>query len=463
MKRLFCVLLSVCMLFSLAGCNGCGTGNGGEPQFDFSIESIMSKYDASLYTYDGPATTLTMSHFDSAGAAIERAVVNEVLKGFKMRYPTIDVKLDIISDYENTYSANIATDTMHDVFLVPDGVMASWSVGNKMLNLDPYIAASELIDTDEIYASALDRYRYNAATGLTGSGNILALPKDIGPQVMYYNKDIFDEMGVDYPPNDRIMTLDEAVEMWQALTKKSSSGAIQRYGVAGLSPEGLVWSAGGDFLNAERTAFPTEKKDVDAIKRAYQFLQDAYLNYKITPPAEFSVGMNTTTLFSMQRVACLLSGRWEVTSFRELSFNWDIAYIPAFEVAPEKNFWSGSVAYAVNRSCASREAAWKLVEYIASKEGQEILSATGFQIPVYKELGLSEDLVAREKALGPYNYEIFIEAAETQPSGLWQYRASQKWKEMGYDLKSEKLFDSDNPMTIDEFIEQARAAVNSNL
>lgn len=460
MKKILCFLLGLAMALPLAACGG---NTGGEPKFDFSVESIMAKYDSSLYTYSGGPATLTMAHFDSAGAAVERAVVNEVLKGFKLRYPEIEVKLDIISDYENTYSNNIATDTMHDVFLVPDGVMASWSGGNKMLNLDPYISASELIDTEEIYASALDRYRYNAATGLTGSGSILALPKDIGPQVMYYNKDIFDEMGVDYPPNDRIMTMDEAVEMWRAVTKKDGAGKIQRYGVAGLSPEGLVWSAGGDFLNDERTAFPTEQSDVDAIKRGYKFLQDAYLDYEITPPAEFTVGMNTTTLFSMQRVACLLSGRWEVTAFRELSFNWDIAYIPAFEVAPEKNFWSGSVAYAVNKACANREAAWKLVEYIAGKEGQEILSATGFQIPVYKELGLDAELIAREKELGPYNYEIFVRSAENQPSGLWQYRASQRWKVQGYDLKSEKLFDVDNPMNIDEFIAQVRSAVNSNL
>src|SRR5690554_1148450 len=268
-------------------------------------------------------------------------------------------------------------------------------------------------------------------------------------------------MGVDYPPSDRIMTIEEATTMWQQLTK-SENDQIVRYGVANVPVEGLVWSAGGDFLNSSRTAFPTETKDIEAIKKAYSFLQSSYLETKIMPPAEFTAGMNPSTLFSMQRVATLVSGRWEVTAFRELSFNWDVAYVPAFEENPEVNGWSGSVGYAVFSQSDHVEAAWKVVEYIASKEGQEILAATGFQIPIYEDLALTEDLVKTEKLLGPKNYEVFVESAKNQNYGLWQYRPSQQWKIEGYDLVSELLFSTNTQsrITIDEFVQRAQNAVN---
>ena len=215
-----------------------------------------------------------MSHWDSDGATLERAVLETLLTAFKNRYPTIEVKLDIISDYENTYATNIATDDLHDVFMVSDGVFTNWSTGGKMVNLTPYIQASELVDTDGMYESVVTRYQYDSVTGLTGSGAQLVMPRDISAHVMYYNKDYFAEKGVQAPPSDRIMTLDEAVTMWQALTERDGAGNIDVYGVAGIEMEGLVWSAGGDFLNDSRTGFPTDPNDLNALKKAYGFLQD---------------------------------------------------------------------------------------------------------------------------------------------------------------------------------------------
>ena len=74
-------------------------------------------------------------------------------------------------------------------------------------------------------------------------------------------------------------------------------------------------------------------------------------------------------------------------------------------------------------------------------------------------------MVALEKEKGPYNYEIFVEAAVNQGYGLWQYRKNTLWKEQGYDIPSENLFTT-NPekeLTVDQFLEIAREKVNANL
>ncbi|MCI2068532.1 MAG: sugar ABC transporter substrate-binding protein [Bacilli bacterium] len=431
------------------------------------LEKIQAKYDASLYQYDGEECTLSMSHWDSDGAKVERAVVEAALAGFEKRYPKIHVNLDIIQNYETVYGNYLAAGTAHDVFLVPDGDFAAWAPSGKLMNLTPYINASELLtfNDQDIYSSCLSRYQYNSSTGRAGSGNQLSLPKDIGPQVMYYNKDWFDAKGVAYPPNDRIMTMDEATTMWKNLTKYSTDNKITGYGVAGLGIEGLVWSGGGDFLNPDRTAFPTDQATVAGLRQGYQYMKDAYLTNKIMPPSEFKGLLDDSTLFTQQKVATVCAGRWQVASFRSLSFNWDVAYIPGFTAAPTKNMWSGSVGYSVYSKCAHKEAAWKLVEYIASKEGQEVLSSTGFQIPVYHSLAEDASFKAGEIAKGPENYEVFVQSAINQLPGLWMYRANQLWKVNGYDVPSEYLFSSDpsTEITVDQFLETAKQKVNENL
>jgi len=466
-SRLWCLsLIAVLGSTFLIGCTNNYNGDGGVDIGDEELQQIMSKYDNLNYSYTGNPCTISLAHWDGIGENIERSVIEAMLQGFEIRYPTIKVNVDILSNYETTYPNRLAAGNVHDVFMMPDGDFPAWASMNKCVNLNPFINASDLLDTSAMYQSSLTRYRYNSTTGLPSEAGIqLALPKDIGPTVMYYNKDIFDEMGVSYPNDTEIMNIEDATVMWESLVKKSDNGTIQRYAVSDLSIEGLVWSAGGDFLNENRTAFPSDTTTVNGLKRGYQFLQDAYVTDCITPPSEFTAGYSGDTLFSQQRVACFIGLKANVTAFRNLSFNWDVCPVPAFDVNPSKNAWSGSVGYSIYNGGSHIEAAWKLVEYIASREGQDILSATGFQIPVYEDLSYDEDFLAREKAAGPENFEAFLTAAANQSYGTWQYRQDSRWKSLGYDATSELLFSSDpnTRITVDEFINRARTAVTQYL
>lgn len=467
-------LLSILLLCSCANSyvsnasNGSSTDTGNTSIIDkgFTLEDIQKKYDDLDWSYDGDPCTIRMCHWDSAGRNVESAVINALLKGFYKRYPKIKVELEILTDYENTYGNNISANNMHDVFLVPDGAFGSWASTKKLVNLTPYVDSSTIIDKDNMYETSLTRYQYNYGSSRPGSGVQLALPKDIGPYVMYYNEDIFKQLNVDLPPSNRIMTMEEATKMWQGLTKKDSKGNITCYGVGGLGIEGLVWSGGGDFLNETRDAFPSDQKTLEGLKNGYQYMQDSYFKYQIQPPSEFTAGQDASTLFSMQKIATYIGGRFNVTSFMNLDFHWNVCYVPAFTVNQNKNMYSGSVGYAMSSTCKNKLAAWKLIEYIASREGQEILSSTGFQIPVYADLALSEDVKKREEINYPgLNYEVFVHSAENQSYGLWQYRNNQKWKTMGYDTTSEYLYHSDSSKrwTVDYFLTQAKEAVTENL
>ena len=115
------------------------------------------------------------------------------------------------------------------------------------------------------------------------------------------------------------------------------------------------------------------------------------------------------------------------------------------------------------------EAAWKFLEYVASEEGQEILSSTGYQIPIYKTLALSNDVVQREIENGlPFEeYNVFIQSAQNQPYGLWQYRASITWKNRTYDKYSEEFLHSDqahrDAYPVEKFLSDVKKDIGSYL
>ncbi len=469
MKKLFLMMLVAIMVLSTIACNGNNdstsdnSANGGEQLSP--IERIMKKYDDKgyVYEYDGDPCTITMSQWDADGATIERSVVEAMLSGFKKRYPTIEVQLDIVNDYENTYATRFAAGNVHDVFMVSDGVFPSWVKMNVMEDLTDWIETSDLVKTDKIIDSALTRYQYDPATRKLGEGIQYVLPKDISAHVMYYNKDLFDEYGVEYPSSTEIMKMDDAINMWKALTNEEDGV----YGLAWTEIQGWIWSAGGDYLNEARTAFPEDEASINALRQGYKFIQDAYYNYGIAPTTEAVGDLDATKLFALGTVATCVAGSWKNASFSTCDFNWDIAYVPAYEQAPTKNGWSGSVGYGLYKKSANIEAAWKLLEYINSEEGQEILASTGFQFPIYKELGLSEEYIANEKAKAgyPQNYEIYIKSAINQPAGTSTYIANNTWKSTSYDAYSAYLLDSveEDRWSVDKFLDEVRAKINSIL
>lgn len=458
MKKLALVFAALTAISSV-GFSACGKKEK-KISFEFSVDDVLAEYDASQYVYTGEPCTVTMSHWDSAGP-MEKATTELVLEGFHKRYPTIKVELDIISNYSETYAKTIASGKLHDVFMVADGEFRIWAEGGKMQNLTPFLSTStiltsELIENDML-DGALERYYFGE------QNTLLCFPKDIGPMVLYYNKDIFTRMGVELPPSDRIMTIEEATKMWKSLTK-TENGKTSIYGLASMTSEGLVWSAGGDYLNDDRTAFPTEEADINALKKAYTFLQKAVCEDKFIPDGAVSGGLSGMDMFCAEKAATIVGGRWEVSNLRTLDFNWDIAYVPAFEGENmKKNYWSGSVGYAMFNGSKNKEAAWKVIEYFGSPEGQALLAASGFSVPIYESVAYDENVLEREKALGPQNYEVFIESAKGQPAGTHTYIPSQRWLKEGYNALAANLYalDASERWSVDKYLEEVKNKLNN--
>lgn len=382
----------------------------------------------------GDKIVLKLAHWDNGGST-ETDLVKVVCEKFEKKYPNIEVEVSILSSYEQQFNNMMGASSVPDVFCVPDGNFGQWVKTGVMLNLQEYYDNSKVIDKEHIASSALQRYRWNGKT--MGTGDLYCVPKDITPYVMYYNKDLFDEYGIEYPSSTEIMDPYEALEMWKQFgyergtVRTKSNGELKLkdnhiYGVAKIYPEGLIWSNGADYLSENRTEVLI---DSDEFIEAYEYIVEAQMTYAVAPTATDLASTSEKTLFLNGKAACYIEGRSVTTDLRnKADFNWDIAPIPAFTTNQQCNGWSGSVGYGVYVNTEHPDEAYKLAEYFTSKEGQMIMAEAGFTAPLYNDEDTINEFIELEKGKMPANTQEFIRAAANQRAGLWQYLPSTKWK-----------------------------------
>ncbi len=439
-------------------------------------------------TDNGDKIVLTLCHWDNGGST-ETNLVKEVCAAFEEKYnreideknaaleeeqepyKKLKVQVSVISSYESQFNSIIAAQNVPDVFLVPDGNFGQWVKTGVMLDLTDYVEHSQVIDLDKVWPSAVDRYRYNGKT--MGSGSIYCMPKDITPYVMYYNKDIFDKYGVPYPDAETPWTPEEALEYWSMfgysrpeelggstvyVSGKTGETKIKDghvYGVAKIYPESLIWSNGADYLSEDRTEVLIDSPEFIEV---YDYIQQATMDYCVTPTSNILSTTSEKTLFLNGEAACYIEGRSVTSDLRkQATFDWDIAPIPAYEKDQNCNGWSGSVGYAVYKNTPHPDIAYRLAEYFTSVEGQLIMTESGFSIPLYNDEETIAKLYEYDAGKLPENTGEWLRAAKYQRAGLWQYLPSVRWKDrMAED--SGVMFESDpsKRATAEQFLTDER-------
>lgn len=428
MKKLLTLIVCLCMVVTSSLLASCNRNKGADK------------------TADG-RTIVRMAHWDQGGKAAEEAPLKLIKEEFERTHPEYCLEYTLYSGYESQFLNIMASGKIPDIFLVPDGDFGAWVTTGLMEDLTPYINASPKKDElAEIFEPALTRYRYNGTT--LGVGSQYCLPKDIGPYVMYYNKDLFEEYGIydEYKTileGTEVMDINDAIDMWSVFASLDSKGEPKEdhiYGIDGIQIEGLVFSNGADWFNETRTELTLEGNE--KLGEAYDMYRTLY-DLKIAPDGDSGAGI---TLFYQGKTACYVGLRANVPNLRtNCDFNWDCCAIPAYGTNPNANSWSGSVGYGVYVNSAVKQAAYDVIELIASKQGQLLISSTGFAIPFYDDEDTLNTFYQQEQDGGlPTNTAAFIEAAKYQKGNRLTYLpGSYRWKTQ-MDIASEKLFDEES-------------------
>jgi len=279
------------------------------------------------------------------GSPEEKATHEKVAEAFMAENPNIKIEIwhqpwgDYFTKLQTLWAAGDAESIPDVLFLFP---VPSYAADGVLENLNPFIEASRY-DLEDYWPGVLETTSFE--------GHVYGFPRDIGLEVLYYNKDHFDEAGLDYP--DDSWTWNEFQAAAEALTVVESSGRVSRYG---LGMEGgkyfnFLLSNGGtildDMFNPSRCGL-ADPESVEAIT----FVADLMNNEYAMRDANLNQAGGDMAVFQAEQVSMIVQNASRVPSFNAAGMNYDVAPVP---MAP------GGV-----RAAAGSGAAWTMNSHASS-------------------------------------------------------------------------------------------------
>ncbi|HQR09862.1 MAG TPA: ABC transporter substrate-binding protein [Casimicrobiaceae bacterium] len=266
----------------------------------------------------------------------------------------------------------------------------------------------DLIKTPEEKAwlkSFYPAFMENSQTG----GKTWGIPFQRSTIVLYYNKEMFKEAGLD--PNRPPATWNEMTEYAQKLTKRDASGKVTQWGVQIPSSgfpywlfQGLAIQNGGILMNAAGTQTFYDKKEViDAL----QYWVDLVNKYKVHPEGIVEWGTTPKDFFE-KKVAMIWTTTGNLTNVKNnAKFDFGVAMLPASKQRGSPT--GGGNFYLFTKSTpAQRAAAFKFIKWITTPEraaqwgidtGYVAVRADAWDTPVMKQYvaGFPPAAVARDQ------------------------------------------------------------------
>jgi sn-glycerol 3-phosphate transport system substrate-binding protein len=269
-------------------------------------------------------------------------------------------------------------------------VLASAIVENDfVLPLDPYIAGTPGFDTNDIYESLVAGCRYGE--------QLYCLPFNTSTPVLYYNRDLFREAGLD-PDEDFPTTWDELFEVGPKLAVAAAGGELERWVYAvpatGWHFDAYLGQAGGDFLNEDGSAWVFDDEHGMRVVEFWQELIDQNI-------AALG-GSQTEDFFNGRQVIRMESTAQLENYFGQAQF--DLGVAPLWRDAQCYAPIGGGSLYLMNfGSDAEKQAAWRFLRWVTDREqAARFTMATGYFAPrqsSYELAELQEYLERRPEAL----------------------------------------------------------------
>jgi multiple sugar transport system substrate-binding protein len=328
-----------------------------------------------------------------------------------------------------------------DCLMMNTGMFEGFAARGALRALDDLVAA-DTIDMDAYWPQALK--------GCTYADKLFAMPRDLSNHPLYYNKDMFDEVGMPYPEAD--WDWNEFLEIAKQLTMDTSGdGNTDQwgYGIFNATRElcNFIWSNGGAFIDLENgTCLFEMPETIEAI----DFYFDLELEHGVSPPPGSLPEMaNSKDYFKGKRIAMGSFGPWFRPQLMSMSEedrpSWGVAMMP-------KSPNTGQIAsalytdmFGVFSGCPHVDEAWQWIKFLSSKEGRLIeRDVRGPRsISPIKELALTEEWLTYGGVEAAHNGQVFLdllEYSETPPVNFAHGNAVENvWRaETGLILAGEK-------------------------
>ncbi|XEC95810.1 ABC transporter substrate-binding protein [Paenibacillus tarimensis] len=374
MKRqsVISLLLAVCLIFTVTACASGNNGASDTPNKE-PDNSSADKLDASALT-DEPLTLYVYSNSgDSVESWDER--FGNVLK---QQFPNWTIEY-IPKTKEVGLKELITAGQRIDIFWESIGGFATYLLGS-----DLQYDMSDLISKHEINMNRFEPTVVDAIEQISGGDKLYGVPVFNNTMVMYYNKDLFDKFGVDYPKDG--MTWSEAAELSKLLTRTDGDKIY-----AGLSTSEthmlLMNQLSIPFVDPE-----TNQATLDQDEQWKKFYETVFVKpadasgYREYMQAHGNKLPYRKEFLEAQDLAMFgwLSSITFVFPEEYSKMNWDMVSMPVFEDAPRIGAQAYPTYFSVTSMAENKDAAMQVIKHLVSDEVQAELSKKGI-MPVVND------------------------------------------------------------------------------
>lgn len=295
----------------------------------------------------GEQTTIEMwYHISPDQATVLLGMIDE----FQELNPDIKVETQSVAfaEIKKQLSIGVAANELPDVTLCDTVDNVSFAAMGAAVDI-----------TEEVEAwGEIDNYYEAPRNSAYYEGKYYGLPYYSNCLAIMYNKDIFDEMGLEYPTSD--WTWDDFKELVAETTTDQHYGLTMSLikseeGTFDVLP--FIWQAGADwdFLDSEGAK--------EALTMINDFYQNGYMSKELISMTQADM---CASLFATGKSAMMVAGSWLDTNIKNENpdLNYDVVTFPKYKNA-DSPIGGGNIMMMKDDH---KEASWELMKFLSSKE-----------------------------------------------------------------------------------------------
>ena len=361
LQKLAALGLAGSMALSLAACGG-SAASSSEAAADST--PVSGEATAESTASGDEAVTLNWALWDKDSTAYWQALAD----GYMESHPNVTIEMTDLgsTDYMTQLATQLAGGNGElDVLSIKD--IPGYS---NLINLGLLEPLSGKLTTDESkFNGVLDQ--------LTAEdGNYYAVPFRSDFWVVYYNKDIFDQAGIEYPTNDMTME-DFDAKIREVYEKTGVYGNIYHTWRSTTTLFGI--------LDGEHTVIDG---NYDFLKPYYEQVLSEQADGVIPDYGEQKTsGLHYSGAFQNGQAAMCNMGSWFIATMQKYNeeaegngvepVNFGIVKYPHPDGAPAGSTLGTVTSLAINANSTKKEAAADFLNWCAPEEAAEALAATG--------------------------------------------------------------------------------------
>jgi len=358
---------------------------------------------------------VTLNFFNRGGEYIAE-VMNQQMELYRESHPEINFEINAVAGYSHQEALlmMIAAGTGPDCWFDANRTTGMLTRKGVTMDLEPFLEADPNFNEDDYVA--------NVWIAQTYDGKRWGLPWDSGAMCMFFNKDLFDEAGIDYPDPQEWMTWNEVVELAKQLTldmegkTPNDSGfdpnRPKQYGFrpsTGHGRQTYMWANDAEIIAGDGTM----PMDTPEFTEAMNWLADLGLKHYVAPSPAYQAP--TEVGLQHGNIAMEHNWVWMLGRYNSFGINWGTFQVPYNTTKASYGHYSPLCVF--SRSRHPQEAYDFIFFACCSYEGEKVLVDRGMQQPIRKDL--RERFLDNPEPPERQYRQVFYDAFENQETFRW--------------------------------------------